>query len=105
MDRQQLVDLITKSDAKLEHLKSIDYDGLKEKITELESVFSEFKEGGERLLLGRQRATNWHRGSSKGRQVFIPKLLILQRRERSAQGIYPHDCRLDHYRVCREEHV
>lgn len=50
MDRQQLVDLITKSDAKLEHLKSIDYDGLKEKITELESVFSEFKEGGERLL-------------------------------------------------------
>ena len=50
MDRQQLVDLITKSDAKLEHLKSIDYDGLKEKNTELESVFSEFKEGGERLL-------------------------------------------------------
>ena len=50
MDKEQLLKLIENSENKLEHLKTIEYDGLKEKITELESVFNEFKEGGEDLL-------------------------------------------------------
>lgn len=50
MEREQLIKLVQSSESKLEYLKSIDYDGLKEKITELESVFNEFKEGGESLL-------------------------------------------------------
>lgn len=50
MDSEQLVKLIQSSESKLDHLKTIDYDGLREKITELESVFKEFKEGGEGLL-------------------------------------------------------
>lgn len=50
MDREQLITIIQKSTSKLDYLKAIDYDGLKEKITELESIFNEFKEGGESLL-------------------------------------------------------
>lgn len=50
MDRERLTSLIQQSESILENLKAIDYDGLKEKITELESVFNEFKEGGEGLL-------------------------------------------------------
>ncbi len=50
MNKEQLTELIQSSESKLENLKSIDYDGLKGKITELESVFNEFKEGGEKLL-------------------------------------------------------
>lgn len=50
MDKEQLINLIQSSERKLEDLKTIDYDGLKEKITELESAFKEFKEGGEGLL-------------------------------------------------------
>lgn len=50
MDREQLISLIQKSESKLEYLKTIDYDGLNEKVTELERVFNEFKEGGEELL-------------------------------------------------------
>lgn len=50
MDREQLIKLIQDSESKLNFLKTIDYDGLKEKITELQSVFNEFKEGGENLL-------------------------------------------------------
>lgn len=50
MDKNQLIELIQNSESKLETLKSIDYDGLKGKTTELESVFNEFKEGGEKLL-------------------------------------------------------
>ena len=50
MDRERLISLIQQSESKLERLKTIDYDGLKEKITELESIFNEFKEGGESLL-------------------------------------------------------
>ena len=50
MDRERLISLIQQSEFKLEHLKTIDYDGLKEKINELESRFNEFKEGGEGLL-------------------------------------------------------
>ena len=34
MDREQLITLIQQSEAKLDYLKNIDYDGLKEKITE-----------------------------------------------------------------------
>lgn len=50
MEKEQLLKLIQSSETKLEELKTIDYDGLKERITELESVFNEFKEGGEVLL-------------------------------------------------------
>ena len=50
MNREQLKSLIPNSELKLANLKAIEYDGLKEKITELESVFKEFKEGGENLL-------------------------------------------------------
>jgi hypothetical protein len=34
----------------LSDLKAIEYDGLKERITELESIFKEFQEGGDKLL-------------------------------------------------------
>ena len=44
MNREQLKSLIQNSELKLANLKAIEYDGLKEKITELESVFKEFKE-------------------------------------------------------------
>lgn len=50
MNKENLQNLIQNSESKLEYLKTIDYDGLKEKITELESVFNEFKEGGDELL-------------------------------------------------------
>lgn len=50
MDKAQLSSLIQKSETKLEQLKAIEYDGLKESITELESVLNEFKEGGNALL-------------------------------------------------------
>lgn len=50
MEKEQLLKLIQSSESKLDYLKTIDYDGLKEKITELESAFNEFKEGGEGLL-------------------------------------------------------
>ena len=50
MEQEQLLKLIQSSESKLDYLKTIDYDGLKEKITELESAFNEFKEGGEGLL-------------------------------------------------------
>lgn len=50
MDRDRLIELIKNSESKLDNLKVIDYEGLKENITELESVFNEFKEGGEGLL-------------------------------------------------------
>lgn len=50
MDREQLINLIKNSETKLEFLKTIDYDGLKAHITELESALNEFKEGGEGLL-------------------------------------------------------
>ena len=50
MNREQLKSLIQNSELKLANLKAIEYDGLKERITELESVFKEFKEGGENLL-------------------------------------------------------
>lgn len=50
MDKEQLQKLIQSSESKIESLRTVDYDGLKETITELESVFNEFKEGGEALL-------------------------------------------------------
>ncbi|RRD79814.1 hypothetical protein EII14_05085 [Alloprevotella sp. OH1205_COT-284] len=50
MDRNQLLNLIQKSETQLAQLKRIDYDGLKGAVTELESVFKEFKESGEELL-------------------------------------------------------
>ena len=50
MDKQQLLNLMQESSSTLETLKTIEYEGLKEKITELESVFCEFKESGEDLL-------------------------------------------------------
>lgn len=50
MNKEQLLGLIEKSQTKIDILKTIDYDGLKERIVELESSFKEFKEGGEALL-------------------------------------------------------
>lgn len=50
MDKDQLQKLIKDSDSSLSNLKTIDYDGLKVHVTELESTFKEFKEGGEELL-------------------------------------------------------
>lgn len=50
MDKVQLLTLLQNSEQQLSRLKSIDYDGLKGKIIELESTFNEFKEGGESLL-------------------------------------------------------
>lgn len=50
MNREQLLSLIQNSETKLAFLGTIDYDGLKEKRIGLESIFKEFKEGGEKLL-------------------------------------------------------
>lgn len=50
MNREELINIIQNSETKLNNLRNIDYDGLKERITELESIFKEFKEGGESLL-------------------------------------------------------
>lgn len=50
MDRNELMSLIQASQAKISELKNIPYDGLKEKIVEMESLFNEFEEGGEQLL-------------------------------------------------------
>ena len=51
MNKEQLISLIKNSESKLDALKAIDYNELQGKITELESIFKEFKEGGETLLL------------------------------------------------------
>lgn len=50
MTKEQLQELLSTSSVKLDELQSIDYDGLSEHITELTSIFKEFKEGGEELL-------------------------------------------------------
>lgn len=50
MNREELIKIIHDSEESLNKLKTIDYDGLKGKITELESTLKEFKEGGENLL-------------------------------------------------------
>ena len=50
MNREELINIIQNSENKLNNLRNIDYDGLKERIPELESIFKEFKEGGESLL-------------------------------------------------------
>lgn len=50
MNKEQLISLIKNSESKLDALKAIDYNELQGKITELESIFKEFKEGGETLL-------------------------------------------------------
>lgn len=50
MNTEQLIQIINTAEAKLSALKTIDYDGLMGHITEIESVFNEFKEGGEALL-------------------------------------------------------
>ena len=60
MNREQLKSLIQNSELKLANLKAIEYDGLKEKITELESVFKEFK------------ATNWYCRAGESRKIIIP---------------------------------
>jgi len=50
MTQEELKILIDDSEHKLNELKSIDYHGLKESAIELESLFAEFKESGEKLL-------------------------------------------------------
>ena len=50
MDKEKLLSLGAKTEQKIEYLKSIKYDGLKGKITDLESVLKEFREGGNTLL-------------------------------------------------------
>ena len=50
MDKEKLVSILDQSDAKLKELQTIPYDGLHENITELESIFSEFRQAGEELL-------------------------------------------------------
>lgn len=50
MEKKQLETLINSSVAKLEDLRGIQYDGLSEHTTNLESLFKEFKEAGNELL-------------------------------------------------------
>ena len=50
MTKEQLTSLIETSETKLSALKSIEYDGLKEKMVEWEICFNEFRESGEELL-------------------------------------------------------
>ena len=50
MDSKDLSSLLKASEERINELKKIPYDGLKEKSLELESMIKEFKEGGEQLL-------------------------------------------------------
>lgn len=50
MTQEELRLKLTNSEKKLNELKAIDYNGLQEKIIELESLFKEFKESGDKLL-------------------------------------------------------
>ena len=50
MTQEKLKEIINNSEHKLSELKAIDYHGLQESINELESLFNEFKESGEKLL-------------------------------------------------------
>ena len=50
MDKKKLLDLVSRTNQKIEYLKGIEYDEFKGKITDLESVLKEFREGGNTLL-------------------------------------------------------
>ena len=50
MTQEKLKEIITNAEAKLNELKAINYSGLQQKTIEIESLFNEFREGGEKLL-------------------------------------------------------
>ena len=50
MTQEKLKEIINNSEHKLSELKAIDYHGLQESIIELEALFNEFKESGDKLL-------------------------------------------------------
>lgn len=50
MTQEKLKEIINNSELKLSELKAIDYHGLQESIIELEALFNEFKESGDKLL-------------------------------------------------------
>lgn len=50
MNKEQLLGLIEKSEQKLNALRVLEYDAAEEAITDLESAFHEFREGGNTLL-------------------------------------------------------
>ncbi|WP_028897599.1 dynamin family protein [Prevotella sp. HUN102] len=50
MNKEQFGYLISNSESKLDSLRAVGYDGLKGYVTQLESTFKEFKEGGNELF-------------------------------------------------------
>ena len=52
MNKQDLSNLINRSEEKLQALATIQYEGLPNQVNELKRIFKEFKDGGNKLLSG-----------------------------------------------------
>ena len=77
MTQEKLKEIINNSEHKLNELKVIDYHGLKENIVELESLFNEFKESGEKLLTDDQTLQIGIVGQVKaGKSTFLNSLFF-----------------------------
>jgi len=77
MTQDRLKDIINNSEHKLSELKAINYHGLQESINELESLFNEFKESGEKLLTDDQTLQIGIVGQVKaGKSSFLNSLFF-----------------------------
>lgn len=77
MTQEKLKEIINNSEHKLSELKAIDYHGLQESINELESLFNEFKESGEKLLTDDQTLQIGIVGQVKaGKSSFLNSLFF-----------------------------
>lgn len=77
MTQDRLKDIINNSEHKLNELKAIHYPGLQESINELESLFNEFKESGEKLLTDDQTLQIGIVGQVKaGKSSFLNSLFF-----------------------------
>lgn len=77
MTQKNLKEIINNSEHKLSELKAIDYHGLQESINELESLFNEFKESGEKLLTDDQTLQIGIVGQVKaGKSSFLNSLFF-----------------------------
>lgn len=77
MTQEKLKEIINNSEHKLSELKAIDYHGLQESINELESLFNEFKESGEKLLTDNQTLQIGIVGQVKaGKSSFLNSLFF-----------------------------
>lgn len=77
MTQDRLKEIINNSEHKLSELKAINYHGLQESINELESLFNEFKESGEKLLTDDQTLQIGIVGQVKaGKSSFLNSLFF-----------------------------